>query len=732
MSTNAREPKLSKIVQSSRFGIKLRISISTLFLGLILPAFSAFVAYIYSTNREIYKDNAAALIINHNNQMADKLLALLDPIGDSLLAMALQVRDEPSYFNGSGFNQTLLLHLENNPNLVSIFLASDQGSFHQAQRMREGMIVAGRVPVANAKFNFWTVEPTSANPGDSIFTFFAASDAAPIDQFTVNNFYDPRNRPFYKSLLATLERTPENKRQGLRLLDEPYVAGSTGQATMTVSTPVYVNGAFKGMLGESFELSKIAEFLKRIQISKNTQTYIIDSAGYVVVSTEPDNGYTIEKTTLNKRNVNDVRNAGTPVHQAFLHHVQTQSRQFEFTDPKSEEVFLAQFTNFPNEYNKKWQMVTLAPVSDFLVGLNSINQRLIVYGGLACFLLVFLTYILSRAISKPIESLTDNIRNLLEFDRTTASIRSNIVEINILGDAVNKLRTTLRAFTSYVPRDLVNDLLRSGNAIELGGESRYLTIMFTDLKDFSTISEVTPSRALLKCVSEYLALVTYAVKEEAGTVDKFIGDSVMAFWGAPLLNQSHAFHACVTAVKSQRRMVKLNEQLLVEGLPTLTVRIGIHSDAVLVGNIGSAERMSYTVMGDGVNIAARLEGINKEFATAICISHATYKEAGERLWTRPIDVITVKGRKGEIPIYELVAIRSEDPETSASQRDLDLCALTREAFQLYTEGNYSAASSAYSKIIETFDDGLSKIMRDKCVARMSTEEQPTLKTVEPI
>jgi adenylate cyclase len=106
-------------------------------------------------------------------------------------------------------------------------------------------------------------------------------------------------------------------------------------------------------------------------------------------------------------------------------------------------------------------------------------------------------------------------------------------------------------------------------------------------------------------------------------------------------------------------------------------------------------------MGDGVNIAARLEGINKEFSTSICISHATYKEAGERLWTRPVDIITVKGRKGEIPIYEVLAIRGDDPETMATDRDKALCALTREAFLLFSKKQYREAADCPSWIPTT-------------------------------
>ena len=146
-------------------------------------------------------------------------------------------------------------------------------------------------------------------------------------------------------------------------------------------------------------------------------------------------------------------------------------------------------------------------------------------------------------------------------------------------------------------------------------------------------------------MSAYLELVTKTVNQEHGTIDKFVGDGVMAFWGAPALLEDHAWRACVAALRIQRGMDALNERWLADGLKPLNIRIGIHSDAVLVGNIGSKERMSYTVMGDGVNIAARLEGINKEFKTRVCISHAVFKEAGERLCVRPIDEVTVKGRR---------------------------------------------------------------------------------------
>jgi len=310
----------------------------------------------------------------------------------------------------------------------------------------------------------------------------------------------------------------------------------------------------------------------------------------------------------------------------------------------------------------------------------------------------------------------------MEFSENSVPIKSSfITELSTLGIAINRLRQTILAFTAYVARELVRDLVKSGAEIHVGGESSYLTILFTDLKDFSALSETTPSRELLQRVSYYLELMTLAIKEEEGTVDKFIGDAVMAFWGAPVLDQHHAYHACRAAIKGQRRMVALNELLVSEKKTLLSVRIGIHTDAVLVGNNGSLERLSYTVTGDGVNIASRLEGINKTYGTKICVSHAVYKEAGERLWLRPIDKIRVKGRESEFLIYELLGIRDGSSETPATETEQALCELTEQAYALYTAKQYREALTAYQDIAKRFDDTLSNVMLKQCQTKMTIE-----------
>jgi class 3 adenylate cyclase len=263
---------------------------------------------------------------------------------------------------------------------------------------------------------------------------------------------------------------------------------------------------------------------------------------------------------------------------------------------------------------------------------------------------------------------------------------------------------------------VVRQLIKSGIPLTLGVEPRFLTVFFSDLENFSSHSETLAPSDLLVQISTYLEQVSGAISEEGGTVDKFIGDGVMAFWNAPVQRPDHVLRACAGALRAARRMERVNDIWQEEGRPRIRIRIGLNCANVLVGNIGSSTRLSYTALGDGVNVAARLEGINKLFGSTICISDSIYDQVGAEILVRPLKRVQVKGRKAEFMIYELLALRkSEDPEPRIRDRDEQLSALTWQASKLMEAGDVSAAERAYRTILESFPgDPVTKYILQEC------------------
>jgi adenylate cyclase len=317
---------------------------------------------------------------------------------------------------------------------------------------------------------------------------------------------------------------------------------------------------------------------------------------------------------------------------------------------------------------------------------------------------LLLLYALSRRLSRPIEDISHELESVEALAFEASPIRaSNIKEIAHLQSAAALLRNSLRSFSSFVPLDIVRELIKSRTPLTLGVEQRYLTVFFSDLENFSSHAERLAPNDLLTQLSVYFEQVSGAISQEHGTVDKFIGDGVMAFWGAPVPRADHVLRGCTGALRAARRMERINQRWEAEGRPKFRIRIGLHCANVLVGNVGSSERLNYTVMGDGVNVAARLEAANKTFGTTICISDSVVEATGPDLVVRPLRKTRVKGREHEFMIYELLGLNgSNDPEIAFRGEDAKLSVMTRSASDSFERGDFTEASRLYRVILQDF------------------------------
>ncbi|MGC8767108.1 MAG: CHASE2 domain-containing protein [Brevinematia bacterium] len=210
---------------------------------------------------------------------------------------------------------------------------------------------------------------------------------------------------------------------------------------------------------------------------------------------------------------------------------------------------------------------------------------------------------------------------------------------------------------SYVSPEVVNILLKNPEKLTLGGEDRDVTVFFSDIRGFTSLSEGMSPQDLVSLINRYLSIMTDIIMENRGTVDKYIGDAIMAFWGAPLDDPDHPFRACKASLEMIKALEELNKELP-EG-KKIDIGIGINTGIATIGNMGSTKKKNYTAMGDTVNLASRLEGVNKVFHTKIIISEYTYERIKDRILARELDLIRVKGKKIPVKIYEVIGFLDE-------------------------------------------------------------------------
>lgn len=269
-----------------------------------------------------------------------------------------------------------------------------------------------------------------------------------------------------------------------------------------------------------------------------------------------------------------------------------------------------------------------------------------------------------------------------------------------------KIRDT---FSLYVHASVVEDVLAHPERLRLGGEKKELSVMFSDIRGFTTLSEKLPPEEIVPQLNDYLTRMTQVVFDHHGTLDKFIGDAIMAIFGAPVVQSDHAFRACATALDMIRTLRLLQQEWREKSLPALHIGVGINTGTMVVGNMGSERRFDYTVIGDNVNLASRLEGLTKMYGVNVIVSESTWEAAGGRFAGRELDVVRVKGKQRPVAIYQLVA---DESDRKSSEDPLGVYA---EALDRFRKGDWRRALELFSKV-ETWwaGDPPSRIYQARC------------------
>ena len=644
----------SGVYQNARTRVvRLSAVMSALFVLLSIPVLIFILAYNYRQNAAAINATLNDVVTQTKHVSIDDAEHLINPVAGTLRLLAAAAAEDPDEFRNEASRDLLYHALTSAPQIDAAFVSFEDGFHRVVTRMDDDRRRSDPKIPASANWHSSYIDAFAGQARRVRHRTFYDNWPHVVGAYDVGTIEDIRTLAGYQAAKATRSL----------IVEGPWPNPDTGYPVITLRYPIIKDDIFIGCASANITLDVLSRFLTTHRASPHSTTLIADpTKGTIIAYPDPKKtvrreGNLLELTTLDTIADDNVREANR------LHN-QTNRDEFLFASPQNGEEISASFTSIPASFGQPWEIIILTPTDDFVGTLKRTNRQMILLIAGLTGVELLLIYFFARRLSRPIENVSRQLRSVEDLTFSHAAPPSSkIKEIRELQTALALFETSLRSFALFVPLGVVRALIKTGIPLALGVESRFMTVLFADLQDFSRLAEQMTPNDLLAQLSVYFETVSRAIAEEHGTVDKFIGDGVMAFWGAPARRDDHVLRACCGALRAARRMQQLDLDWRAQGRPPLRLRIGLHCAEVLVGNVGSSERLSYTVMGDGVNVAARLEGINKEFGTTICISDSVVEAVGSDIVARPIKKVQVKGRKHKFMVYELLGIRtSDDPE----------------------------------------------------------------------
>jgi len=573
----------------------------------------------------------------------------------------------------------LLAGLHSNPNATWYSYAGADGSYLSAYRPATGGIrLTWREQVE----------------GGALYRDFLVAEGGtwePLPEKVAT--YDPRTRTWYQATAASPGA----------VWSEPFLFASGPPGFILSRAKRDAHGAILGVWGVEYEMGYVSDFLGGLGVGRNGRAYLLTADGKVIGhSLAAGNVGAVDGLLVveegGKRRIATAAGNGDPwLDSAFRERAKLGAGDVHLEYELDGVGLLAASMPFPEETGLPWTILIVIPEEDILGNI----QRNALFAALAALLIAGLVLTVgviyaNRRISRPLADIAHDLDRMARLDvgQAPALGSSRLEEVNDMVAARERMRGGLRSFTKYVPAQLVRDLLEQGLEARLGGESKPLTIMFSDVVGFTAISEqLGEPQALVDALSEYLKVMSATIAECGGTVDKYIGDAVMAFWGAPRPLPDHPVHATRAAWLCQRRLEELRERWP-DSHPAFYTRIGLHTGEVVVGNIGWEDRMNYTVMGDSVNVASRLEALCQRYGIQIALSEVTYEATREEFLARPVDCVTVKGKEKPIVVYELLGPKDEAPDERIAFGEACTTGFTQ-----YRERAFEAAVESYTRAL---------------------------------
>jgi adenylate cyclase len=649
--------------------VKLRFEILFVFLSLIAATSIIIIAFTY------HEDSKA--IQAFSQETINRISTLIEERTNCMLHDVERIPEESIRFllrhpQISEDNRELIAYcvekVKFHPNLYAFYVGSPEGNaviaFNLAVSDQPRPFIDAQSPIPEgAEFACIIVDQARSHT----ICIYLDKNLAEISSGEISfGYYDPRVRPWY----VGAEKT------GKLFWTDVFRYLPTNDLGIAASVPVFDQGKLIAVIGADLSLKLLAEFLASQKIGRAGRAFILDETGKILIpAATPNQSEAVAKAFEKYAG----EGGGASVEQGREH-------------------YLVSIHPFPTSFKNRWYTAIIDPLTDYFAKTIQTQKEVVLISLAILFAASLLIVYFSNHISAPIMTLSKEVDKITHFNMESEErVKSDIEEIFLMDASIASLRSAMRSFSRYVPRDVVKNLIQKGQEIAIGGEKREIAIFFSDIAHFTPIAESFPVETVMELLSEYFPIISKIILDSRGTIDKYIGDGVMAFWGAPEDLPDHALRACSAALQSQQALSAFHQKWMAKGIPEFSTRIGVYTGSAIVGNFGTSERMNYTAIGDSVNAASRLEALNKIYQTKILVDEETVKESRGQFLFRPIDYVEVKGKKKKIKVYELINWKEK-----ATQQEIALCDQFTKAYEAFHAQDLAEAKKRFQAIQSQF------------------------------
>jgi adenylate cyclase len=672
-------------------GLSFRTVLLSLSVGLLLVTVLAIGALtLFSTQRSVDR-LGVALQERITRGAADKLEALLAPARAALLEnRTAAARGLLPLDDQLALSERLVDRLRHEPTLTWLSYGDEQGRFTGAWRREDGAIIANRSWIG------------ADGRGRLIEELVSPEGRRETVRTSEDWRYDPRQRPFYAlgRRAAGVAWTP------------PYEWWDGKGLGITATLANRRGGTLEGVFTADLHLSELSSFLDRLTPERTGRVYIVARDGTVIAG---PSAATVGTTVAD------------PVLAAALARAGDEPWRRDADRPLVLDLTLA-----GREYGVglqplglgdgiEWAAVSYVP-ADELFGFVRTNLRwTLAIGGLAMALALILATVLSLRVTRRLDRLAEELEAVGRFElEPGVTAPSRIREIRLVSEAADRMKAGLRSFSRYVPPAIVRDLVVSAREAALGVERQTLTVFFSDVEGFSRLCTAMPPDQLVEVLSGYFSIIEQTINRHGGTLDKFMGDGVIALFNAPAALPDHAAAACETALDIVARLRPARAHWEKRGKPPTRTRIGLHTGPALVGNLGTPTRFQYTAVGGTVNFASRLQLLNKVYRTEIIASQTTHDAAGPGYeWRRLDRVRTTETGEAEW-VYELLDRRGVPEAGILDARDRYEWAMDR-----LVSGDAGVAAQAFARLTRAWPgDRATQVMLARAEAILQVPGTP--------